>query len=164
MLSGTENLFHFAKARCSRRVKFRFKLYYASTTFPLRFSDEANGKRDIIIVTEKRGVIASFLAAIPSLDTSNFTCKIIFLRDSRIRDRSKWQMMCFRGWDCVTSIIIIVTNDNLFLSYWRESRYNYLSIHNLMHFYFAFRKILQFQKQCHMQKAVGESYWSVPIA
>jgi len=80
---GNRNLFHFAEARCSRRVKFRFKLYYASTTFPLRFSDEANGKTDIIIVAEKRSVAASLLAAVPSLDTSNFsTCKIIFLRET----------------------------------------------------------------------------------
>lgn len=47
------NSFYFIEARRSRRAKFRFKLYYASTTFPLRFSAEVNGKTDIIIVAEK---------------------------------------------------------------------------------------------------------------
>lgn len=85
-----QELVSFCRSTMQPSSEIPFKHYYASTTFPLRFSDEVNGKTDIIIVAEKRGVIASLLAAVPSLDTSNFfTCKIIFFRDFRIRDCSK---------------------------------------------------------------------------
>jgi len=70
-------------SRRKRTAKFRFKLYYASTTFPLRFPAGANGKTGIIIAAEKAIMLLAAIRAVSRYRAGYFGFPRVTVRGTR---------------------------------------------------------------------------------
>lgn len=94
-----QELVSFCRSTMPPSSEIPFKHYYASTTFPLRFSDEANGKTDIIIVAEKRSVIASLLALPFRHPILRISFHVQNNFPSKLSNRRPFKVTCFRAWE-----------------------------------------------------------------